>query len=165
MVYLFYLIIFIFGAAVGSFLGVVVDRIAGKEAIWKGRSHCDHCRHTLHVMDLIPIVSFFLLGRKCRYCHKKLSWFYPLIEFCTGVVYVVAGYVVFQSSGYYLFTQLHYQLLILYYFLLTGSLIAIFFTDLRYGIIPFKAVIFAFFITILWDLSEVLMFGLQTNML
>jgi len=173
MFFLFYFLLFILGTAIGSFLGVVVDRIAGKESIWRGRSHCDHCRHNLYVLDLIPIVSFFLLGRKCRYCHKKLSWFYPLIEFCTAVVYLAAGYFIFQSSGF-LLSQLHYQLLALYYFLLTGALIAIFFTDLRYGIIPFKVVVFAFLITVIWDFLlpvlhfsqlEIQLLGLQTNAL
>lgn len=173
MFILFYLLLFILGTAVGSFLGVVVDRIAGKESIWKGRSHCDHCRHNLHALDLIPVVSFFLLKRKCRYCHEKLSWFYPVIEISTGIVYVAAGYFVFQASGF-LLSQPDYQLLSLYYFLLTGSLIAIFFTDIRYGIIPFKVVLFAFFINIIWFITlhflpfsqlEVQLLGLQTNVL
>ena len=149
MMILFYLLLFILGAAVGSFLGVVVDRIAGRESVWKGRSHCDHCRHHLGVFDLIPIVSFFLLGRKCRYCHKKLSWFYPLIEFCTGLVFVIISYVVVGTS-LLLFAQIPYLLLVLYYVVMSSSLIVIFFTDLRYGIIPFKAVAVAFAVTILW---------------
>jgi leader peptidase (prepilin peptidase) / N-methyltransferase len=173
MFFLFYLLLFILGTAVGSFLGVVVDRIAGKESIWRGRSHCDHCRHNLYPLDLIPVFSFFLLGRKCRYCHKELSWFYPIIELCTGIVYVVSGYFVFHASGY-LLSQMQYQVLGLYYFLLTGALIAIFFTDLRYGIIPFKVVVFAFSVTILWDIIlrflhfsplEVQLLGLQTSIL
>jgi len=170
---LFYLLLFILGTAVGSFLGVIVDRIASKESVWKGRSHCDHCRHNLHPLDLIPVVSFLFLKRKCRYCHNELSWFYPLIELCTGIAYVAAGYVIFQQSDM-LLTQMHYQLLALYYFSLIGALIAIFFTDLRYGIIPFKLVAFAVLITIFWDLSfpllhftqlEVQLLGLQTNAL
>ena len=162
MIFIFYLLLFILGTAVGSFLGVVVDRLSSHESIWKGRSHCDHCRHNLGVMDLIPILSFFLLGRKCRYCHKKLSWFYLLIEACTGAVYIAAGYVVFGSYGF-LLSQLPYQLMTLYYFLLTGALIAIFFTDLRYGIIPFKAVIFALCVTLLWDLSGLQLPGMPIN--
>ena len=173
MLFVFYFLLFFFGAAIGSFLGVVVDRIASKESIWKGRSHCDHCRHKLGVFDLIPLVSFFLLGRKCRYCHKKLSWFYPLIEICTALVYVMIGFSIFQQSGY-LLTQFQYQLLALYYFLLTASLIAIFFTDLRYGIIPFKAVVFAFCVTLVWNIFfpllhfnqfEIQMLGLQVGII
>lgn len=172
MEFLFYLLIFIFGSAVGSFLGVVVDRLASREPVWKGRSHCDHCRHNLHPFDLIPIVSYFLLGRKCRYCHKELSWFYPLIEFCTGVAYLGVALAVFQQSTF-LIEQTRYQLLAFYYFLFFGSLLAIFFADVRYGIIPFKMVIFALGITILWDIFlqflgfsslEVQLLGLQTSL-
>lgn len=150
MFFLFYILIFILGSAVGSFLGVVVDRISSNESIWKGRSHCDHCRHTLHPLDLIPLVSFFFLGRKCRYCHKQLSWFYPLIEMSTGFCYIAAFYLVSQQI--FVFGQTYAFLLLLYYFVLIGALLAIFFTDLKYGIIPFKVVAFALAVVILWDL-------------
>lgn len=150
MIFLFYLFIFILGTAVGSFLGVIVDRISSNEPFWKGRSHCDHCRHTLHALDLIPVFSYFLLGRKCRYCHKPLSWFYPLIEVSTGLSYVVAASLV--SGQFFFVGQTYAILLLLYYFALIGALLVIFFTDLRFGIIPFKIVAFALFIVILWDL-------------
>jgi leader peptidase (prepilin peptidase)/N-methyltransferase len=167
----FYILLFIFGTAVGSFVGVVVDRLSSKEAIWKGRSHCDHCRHTLHIGDLVPLVSFVVLKAKCRYCHKKLSWFYPLIELCTGIAYVFAGYTVFQHSGV-LLSHLYYQMLAFYYFAIIGALIVIFFADLRYGIIPFKAVAFSFVIATIWALLlpslpftalEVQLLSLQPN--
>src|SRR5579859_5242263 len=173
MVFLFDFVIFILGASVVSFLGVIVDRLASKEPIWKGRSHCDHCRHNLAAIDLIPILSYFLLKRKCRYCHKKLSWFYPIIELVTGLSYLVIVLAVFQQSTV-LLTQIHYYLLTLYYFLLIGALLVIFFADLRYGIIPFKMVVFALLITLLWDILfsylsftplEVQLLGLQTNLL
>src|SRR5882762_1878180 len=109
-----FLLLFIFGSSIGSFLGVIVDRLGSKESIWKGRSHCDHCRHVLHPFDLIPIISFFLLGSKCRYCHKKLSWFYPLIELSTGAAYVAASTLIFTYAGLFSF-QLPYLLLLLYY--------------------------------------------------
>lgn len=151
MLFLFYFFIFSLGAAVGSFLGVIVDRISSKEPIWKGRSHCDHCRHKLHALDLIPIVSFFLISGKCRYCHEKLSLSYSLIEVIAGVSFVAAGYAVFHES-WYLIAQVQYQLLAVYYFALLSALIAIFFTDLRFGIIPFKIVAFAMLVTIIWYL-------------
>lgn len=149
MIFFFCLIIFIFGSAIGSFLGVVIDRLGSKESIWKGRSHCDHCRHRLQPLDLIPIVSFFLLGRKCRYCHTKLSWFYVLIEFLTGFVYVLAFLIIPNSTTQLLF-QAHYQLLLLYYLIVISALLVIFFADIRYGIIPFKAVVIAILTTFIW---------------
>lgn len=167
----FYFLIFAFGSAVGSFLGVVVDRLASKESIWFGRSHCDHCRHNLYPLDLIPVISYFILGRKCRYCHKSLSWFYPVIELITGLVYLASAYAVLQLSPW-LIHQYRYFVVVLYYFLLFGSLIVIFFADIKYGIIPFKLVLFALVVTLLWDIYhtylkfsplELQMLGLQFN--
>jgi prepilin signal peptidase PulO-like enzyme (type II secretory pathway) len=149
VIFLFYLFIFILGSSVGSFLGVIVDRLSSKESIWKGRSHCDHCRHILGALDLFPIFSFLLLGGKCRYCHKKLSWFYPSIEICTAIVYIAASFVVFAGLGQ-LVLQSHDLFLFSYYLILSSALIVIFFTDLRYGIIPFNAVAVALCVTILW---------------
>src|ERR1700722_3207061 len=163
MIIFFYLFIFIFASAIGSFLGVVVDRLGSKESIWKGRSHCDHCRHTLGVFDLFPIFSFLLLGGKCRYCHKKLSWFYPSIEVCTALVYIAASSVVVTHPAESVF-QLQHLIQLFYYFILSGALIFIFFADLRYGIIPFNAVAVALCMTIVWYfLSPIL--GLQINII
>ena len=159
MIAVLYSFFFILGIAIGSFLGVVVDRLSSQESIWKGRSHCDHCRHNLSVLDLIPIFSFFILGRKCRYCHKKLSWFYPLIEICTGIAYAAIGIVLVQQIG--LISQVFYQLLLLYYFLLTGLLLVIFFADIRYGIIPFNVVVLSLFLIIIWNLLSPLLAGGQ----
>jgi len=147
--FLFLILLFIIGICIGSFLGVIVDRLGSKESIWKGRSHCDHCRHNLNVLDLIPVFSFFLLKKKCRYCHKKLSWFYPAIELVCGISYLSVGYVIliFAKES---FLQMQFIFLFLYYYVLIASLIVIFFSDIRYGIIPFKAVITALIATIIW---------------
>src|SRR5579872_3674579 len=168
---LFFLFTFIIGTAVGSFLGVVVDRLASKEQIWKGRSHCDHCRHNLEPLDLIPVLSYFLLKQKCRYCHKKLSPFYPIIELVTGAAFLMISIAVIQHTGF-LFTQTPYLFIFLYYSTLISCLIIIFFTDFRYGIIPFKVVLFAFLLTLLWQIyllfahfsfSTIHVLGLQTS--
>ena len=170
---LFYLFTFFLGSAVGSFVGVIVDRVMGNEAIWKGRSHCDHCRHKLHWNDLIPVFSYFMLKGKCRYCHEKLSLFYPIIEIVTGVTYAVVAFALFGGAWYFI-GNLNYLLLLLFYYALIGSLIAILFTDMKFGIIPFKVVLFAVVITLAWYLLipslyfsslELQMLGLQTNLL
>ena len=43
-------------------------------------SHCTHCSHPLSWWQNIPLFSFFLLRRRCSYCHKAISWTYPLYE-------------------------------------------------------------------------------------
>ncbi len=55
---------------------------------------CPNCKHTLSVQDLLPVVSWLSLGGKCRYCHKPISWQYPLVELLTAILFLVA----YQSS-------------------------------------------------------------------
>jgi len=78
------LFLFIAGLCIGSFLNVLIDRLPTGESVVRGRSHCDHCKKPLRWFELIPLLSFFIQGGKCRRCHKKLSYEYPLIELITG---------------------------------------------------------------------------------
>jgi leader peptidase (prepilin peptidase) / N-methyltransferase len=74
-------IVFLIAAPfVGSFLGVVATRCEDGRPIALARSQCDQCRHTLGWSDLIPVVSWLWLKRRCRYCGVRLGAFYPLIE-------------------------------------------------------------------------------------
>jgi len=90
--------IIIFGLVVGSFLNVLILRLPNKESVIRGRSHCPSCKHTLGFFDLFPILSFLFLGGKCRYCHKKISIQYPLVEAVTALLFLMA-YFVFISEG------------------------------------------------------------------
>lgn len=100
--------IFLFGLAFGSFVNALVWRVheqatssakrANKElSITKGRSMCPHCKHRLHAKDLIPIFSWLWLKGKCRYCHKSISWQYPLVELVTAGLFVLS-YLVWPHS-------------------------------------------------------------------
>lgn len=71
---------------VGSFLGVLVDRIPRGETVVAGRSHCDSCGHALRPRDLVPIVSWLATSRTCRYCKARLPLFYPGIELAAVLV-------------------------------------------------------------------------------
>jgi len=86
-------VIFCFGAAVGSFLNVVVYRLPrGKSLLWPP-SHCPRCQHQLSmVRENVPIVGWFLVRGKCRYCGEPVSFWYPVVEFLTAC-FVVASYV------------------------------------------------------------------------
>lgn len=88
--YLFFF--FLFGAAVGSFLNVVIHRLQRGESFVRGRSHCPNCRHILAWYDLLPVISFFALGRHCRHCGAKISWQYPLVEMVTGLLFALGIY-------------------------------------------------------------------------
>jgi leader peptidase (prepilin peptidase)/N-methyltransferase len=81
--------VFILGLIVGSFLNAVIFRLATNESFATGRSHCPHCHHVLSALDLIPVLSFFILGGKCRYCGGKISWQYPLVELTTAVIFAL----------------------------------------------------------------------------
>lgn len=95
------------------------------------RSHCDYCKKILHWYDLIPILSFVILKGRCRYCAKRLSYQYPLIELLTGVVF---------SSIFYFYYPIQIQLndifMLPYLLIILSGLIVVFFTDLKYRIIP-----------------------------
>lgn len=83
------LIIFLFGSVIGSFLNVCIFRLPQKENIATTGSHCMSCSHKLRWYDLVPILSWLLLGGRCRYCKAKISVQYPLIEAVNGVGYVL----------------------------------------------------------------------------
>ncbi|MDR2189721.1 MAG: prepilin peptidase [Candidatus Peribacteria bacterium] len=68
-------------------LGDVPSRTTLKGFLF-GRSHCRHCHHTLDTRDLIPLWSFFSQQGKCRYCHTKLSRWYPILELGTVAIFV-----------------------------------------------------------------------------
>lgn len=141
--------IFIFGTFIGSFLGVVIDRLPRGESIVKGRSHCDSCKKTLTPIDLIPVFSFLFLQGKCRHCKARLSWFYPLVEIVTGVLFVLAA---LHVSSMYQVASSKYTIELLYYFFIVSSLVVLFFIDLRFGILPFSIILPASLVTFLYIL-------------
>lgn len=81
-------ILFILGSIIGSFLNVVIFRLPKHESIVFGPSHCMECNEKIKPFDLVPILSYLLLGGKCRHCHTKISIRYPLIELINGLIYV-----------------------------------------------------------------------------
>lgn len=89
MTIIFYIIIFLYGIVIGSFLNVCIYRIPKKEDIVKVRSHCMNCGYKLEWYDLVPLFSYLFLKGRCRKCKTKLSVQYPLIEAANGIMYVV----------------------------------------------------------------------------
>ena len=91
------------GLLVGSFLNVCIYRLPKKETIVKGHSYCPACKHELNALDLVPVLSYLFLRGKCRYCHKKISARYALIEIVSGLYVLLAMWrfrpSVFSASG------------------------------------------------------------------
>ena len=80
---------FIFGIIIGSFLNVVRHRVPRDESIVYPGSHCASCGHSLRAFDNIPLISYAILGGKCRDCRAAISPTYPLVEFLTGAIFVL----------------------------------------------------------------------------
>jgi len=81
---------FILGLIIGSFVGVVIHRLPKGEQFVSGRSRCPDCGHALRWYDLAPVLSFLVLLGRCRYCRNKISWSYPAIEICSGIIVAVS---------------------------------------------------------------------------
>lgn len=83
-----YLIVFLFGAVIGSFLNVCIYRLPREESVaWPG-SHCPTCRQSIAAYDNIPVVSYLGLRGECRACHAPISIQYPLVEVLNAIAYV-----------------------------------------------------------------------------
>ena len=108
---------------VGSFLNVVIFRLASRESFLTSRSRCPHCRQTIAWYDNIPLLSFVLLLGRCRRCQAPISWQYPLVELVTGIALVL----LYQRFGLTLDT------VVLGIF--SGFLVIIFVYDWRHGLI------------------------------
>lgn len=98
---LYYLLLFVVGAALGSFANVLILRYDPDRNVFSGpslagRSHCMHCARALAWYELVPIVSFLALRGRCRTCRATLTVQYPLVEFAGG--FITAGIPWFLSS-------------------------------------------------------------------
>ena len=82
------IIVFIFGAMIGSFLNVVIYRIPKGESIVFPASKCQSCQNALKWWHNIPIFSWLFLRGKCYFCKDKISAQYPIVEFLTGLIFV-----------------------------------------------------------------------------
>lgn len=115
------IIFFIAGLIIGSFLNVIVYRLRLADTIL-GRSRCQHCAKQIHWYDNIPLFSFILLKARCRDCNGKISWQYPLVEFFTGIIFVLVGRYFFNfldlasfwETGIYLITFSLLMVLLVY---------------------------------------------------
>lgn len=85
----FYTFIFLVGAAVGSFLNVVIHRVPNEESIVFPNSACPQCGKSIKPHDNIPILSWLLLRGKCRNCRNPISARYPAVELLSALLFVL----------------------------------------------------------------------------
>lgn len=81
----------VLGLAIGSFLNVVIHRVPKKESVIRPRSRCPSCSTQLAERDNIPVISWLILGGKCRSCGEPISIRYPLVELLTAALFAAAG--------------------------------------------------------------------------
>lgn len=119
-------IIFItlFGLAWGSFLNVVIYRLPRQMSLIKPPSSCPSCKGKVRYHDNIPLISFFILGGKCRYCGTKISLSYPLVEFLTPLCFLLLYF--HLSLSFFFFASC----------LFASALIALGFIDFYHQILP-----------------------------
>lgn len=84
-----YIVFFMFGSIIGSFLNVVIHRVPLEESIIFPNSACPKCNQKIKFYDNIPVISWLLLGGKCRNCKNPISLRYPAIELITGFLFFV----------------------------------------------------------------------------
>lgn len=77
----------VLGASIGSFLNVVIYRLPSGLSILYPPSRCPNCLKGLSPLDNIPIIGWFLIKGKCRYCHQRVAWRYPFIECLTAFTF------------------------------------------------------------------------------
>jgi leader peptidase (prepilin peptidase) / N-methyltransferase len=136
--------IFLLGLILGSFLNCLIWRLYKGETVL-GRSYCPKCKKQIKWYDNIPVVSFFILKRKCRFCEEKISWQYPLVEIVTGVLF---------SFSFYLNFLVDFSIIkLILNFLLILILIIVFVFDWRWFLIPVQVLIFGGVVAFVLNLS------------
>ncbi|MCP3921989.1 MAG: prepilin peptidase, partial [Desulfobacterales bacterium] len=108
----------------GSFLNVCIYRIPLKKSLIRPGSSCTLCNKKIKWYDNIPVISFIFLNRKCRFCNKKITVRYPLIELMTAISYIL----LYKKFG------ITYDFFI--YVAFFSILIVVSFIDFEHGIIP-----------------------------
>lgn len=147
------ILIFIYGAIIGSFLNVCIYRIPKKESIAYPASHCPNCNTNLKWFDNIPIISFASLMGKCRYCRGKISIQYPIVESINAFFYII------------MYFKFGFSLDFIFYSLLSSVLIVVTFIDLKEMIIPDTLVIIILILSILYKALNYFIYGVSHEIL
>ncbi len=87
-----YFLAALFGLVFGSFLNVCIVRLPGGQSVVLPPSHCPVCKHPIRWFDNIPVLSYLLLGGRCRDCHTRISPMYAIVEASTALLFVTALY-------------------------------------------------------------------------
>lgn len=114
----------LFGLLIGSFMNVCIYRWPRDLSVVKPRSFCPSCEKLISAYDNIPIVSYLVLGGKCRHCRTGIPWRYPVVELLTGAFFFMAVY------------RYGVTALALKFAVFTAMQVVLIFTDLEERILP-----------------------------
>ncbi len=96
--WIWFAFIFAFGCCIGSFLNVVIYRLPREKSLITPPSACPACGRNICFYDNIPLISWLVLGRKCRYCKAPISPRYFVIELLTGLAFTGFFFLYFYSD-------------------------------------------------------------------
>lgn len=151
---LYFIFVVLLGLVAGSFLNSFIYRSSRPEKVKETRSFCPQCRHILSWNDLIPLVSFLLLKGRCRYCGKKISLQYPLVETTTALLFAL---IFLRFSQFPFFFSLFNISQLVFYWFFACLLVVIFVYDQKYFIIPDKITVLTILSTGIWYLVQIFM--------
>ena len=103
----------LFGLAVGSFLNVCIYRIPKKNFFSEKNSYCPKCLNRLKWYDMFPVISWVLLGGKCRFCKEKISPRYPLVELLNGILWTLSAWFFGFTANAFIFDILFSALIVM----------------------------------------------------
>ena len=132
-----YLLIFVFGLIIGSFLNVCIYRTPRNESLIFPGSHCVLCQKPIEWYDNIPLLSYVLLRGRCRSCKASISSRYFFVELISAVCFLI------------LFANFQFSYIFWIYSLLAFILIVVTFIDLEFQIIPDRISLVGIFIGII----------------
>jgi len=133
---------FIYGSIVGSFLNVCIWRIPREESLVIPPSHCPECDTRLRGWDLVPIVSYLVSGRRCRYCGAPISPRYITVELISALLFVA------------LYVHFGWSVEFFVYAIFGSALIVALFVDLDHFMIPDQVVALGIAVGILHNIWQ-----------
>lgn len=151
MTTLFSIFFLVLGAIIGSFLNVVILRLNTGRGL-NGRSGCLSCNKKLHWYELVPIVSFFALRRRCGGCMSKISWQYPLVEISTAILFLA---IFLKQLPIFYFAPTLALIGLIFYLVIWSILVVIFVYDLKHTIIPNNLVYAFAIIAFIFNLIQI----------
>jgi leader peptidase (prepilin peptidase)/N-methyltransferase len=119
-----FLLIFVAGIAIGSFLNVCIYRVPRRVSVVSPSSHCPSCKKPIRPTDNIPLISFLILRGRCRDCGARIEWRYPVVELCSGLLFLVC------------YLKFGFSFELFFYYAFSCALVVITFIDLELRIIP-----------------------------